>query len=231
MAEFVTFTEDKFKNKTSYQNSKTLNLSFDRSHLTLNERLLRGWRASAKFNYRRIVIMPDYDSLVMDIELESKADWPNLNIGQVILLIDGETITLKPHENWHDCKISTQNGSVSKEYKESHFYEIDKDLLKRICDSKSFSMKIYGGQESDEIENVNAVVVYSKLFYNAVYDKTAYTDVVEKALKEFTRRDADISKFSNIALDGSGANGGCMGLLALLITMAGAAIGGICALF
>jgi len=216
MAEFVSIQEDKFKNKTSYQNSKHLNLEFQSE-----------WIIEALFNYRRIVVMPDQDNLLFDMQVKAwLTDWPHLDQGQIILLIDGEPVKLNPYENWHDCE--THEGRTT--YKESCYYEISKDLLKRICDSKSFGMKLYGGNGNAEISNVNAIVVYSKLFYNAVYDNTAYTDVVANALNEFTRSNADLSNFSKISLDGSGANGGCMGVLLLMICMVSAAIGGICAL-
>lgn len=219
MSNFVTIDEDKFEKKTTYQNTK---------HLKINGTNQCPW-FDGNLNYRRIVAMPDHDSLLMDIEVHSTLgnDWPNLNAGKIIMLIDGETVTIDElHENWHDCDVD--DGKTY--YEESCYFEIDKDLLKRICDSKSFCMKIYGGNLQGEVGNVNAVVVYSKLFYNAVYDNTAYTDVVANALGEFTRSNADISHFSKIALDGSGANGGCMGMIALMITLTGAAIGGLCAL-
>lgn len=221
MAEFVSIEEDKFKNKATYTNTKNLNLQINAANSVF------GWIQDCQFNYRRIVVMPEQDDLLFDITVKAwRTDWPHLNRGQIIFLIDGESVTLAPYENWHDCK--TFEGNTT--YKESCYYEISKDLLKRICDSKSFGMKLYGGNGNAEISNVNAIVVYSKLFYNAVYDKTAYTDVVANALGEFTRSNADLSKFSKIALDGSGANGGCLGMLLLIISMASAAIGGLCAL-
>lgn len=218
MSNFVTIDEDKFEKKTTYQNTKHLNIDDT-----------EGIWESCYLNYRRLVIMPDHDSLLMDIEVHSSLgnDWPNLNAGKIIMLIDGETVTIdEVYENWHDC--DTHDGTTF--YKESVYFELDKKLLKRICDSKSFCMQVYGGNLKGEVENVNAVVVYSKLFYNAVYDNTAYTDVVANALEEFTRSNADMSSFSKIALDGSGANGGCMGMIALMITLTGAAVGGLCAL-
>lgn len=218
MSNFVTIEEDKFEKKTTYKNSK---------HLTLVGTSLYPWTIERHLNYRRLVVMPDHDSLVMDIYVKSyQTDWPGLNFGKIIMLVDGETITLEAHENWHDNHVYNGNST----YEESCYFEIGKDLLKRICDSKSFNMQLYGDNGKGEVENVNAVVVYSKLFYNAVYDNTAYTDVVANALGEFTRTNADISNFSKIALDGSGANGGCMGMIALMITLTGAAIGGLCAL-
>ena len=219
MSNFVTIDEDKFEKKTTYQNAK---------HLSIEGTNQWTWYG-CNLNYRRIVTMPDHDSLLMDVEVHSTFgnDWPNLNAGKIIMLIDGETVTIdEVHENWHDCH--TNDGKTY--YEESCYFELDKDLLKRICDSKSFCMQLYGGNLKGEVGNVNAVVVYSKLFYNAVYDNTAYTDVVANALGEFTRSNADISNFSKIALDGSGANGGCMGMIALMITLTGAAIGGLCAL-
>lgn len=220
MSNFVTINEDKFEKKATYENSKPLNL-YGPS--------LREWIPTSKLKYRRITIMPEQDILVMDIEINTygiHGGWPNLNQGKIIMLIDGETVTIDDvHENWHDTNYS---GTA---YFESCYFVINKELLKRICDSKSFSMQLYAEKGKGEVENVNAVVVYSKLFYNAVYDNSAYTDVVANALGEFTRSDANISTFSKIALDGSGANdGGCMGMLALLITLTGTAIGGLCAL-
>ena len=218
MSNFVSIDEDKFEKKMTYLNSKQLNL-FTHGGASI---------CGCKMSFRRIVVMPDQDCLVMDLDIVAYgSDWPNLNRGKIILLIDGEPVTLNnPGENYHDCDV--HDGETY--YKESCYFEIDDDLLKRICDSKSFAMQIYVATGRSEVKNVNAVVVYSKLFYNAVYDSTAYTDVVANALGEFTRANAEMSSFSEIALDGSGANGGCMGMLALLITMAGTAIGGICAL-
>lgn len=205
MVEFVTFEEDKFKKQTTYKCSR---------RLRLNGSNLRFWRRSCDLKYRRIVIMPDLDSLVMDICIADNNDWTHFSDGQIILLIDGEAVTLEAHENWHRCVNVIKSNTLS--HIESCYFEMSKELLKRICDSKSFCMKLYAGNVSIEVDNVNKVVVYSKLFYNAVYDNSAYTDVVEKekSLGEFT------GEFT----------GGCMGMLALMITMAGAAIGGICAL-
>lgn len=217
MSNFVEISEDKFEKKTTYQNSIPLNLD---GHMCM----------APELKYRRVVVMPDKDFLLMDIEVTSfDGGWPQLNKGKLIMLIDGESVTLKPYENWHNC--DTYNGRTT--YKESCYFEMDKDLLKRICDSESFYMQLYGGNGKGEVENVNAIVVYSKLFYNAVYDNTVYTDVVANALREFTRDFAYVNKFRKIALDGSGAcdaNGGCMGMLALLIVLIGATMGEICVL-
>lgn len=216
MSNFITIDEDKFEKKTTYQNSKELELTTTSGPIC-NE---------CNISYRRVVVMPDEDRLVIDLKLKyGGSNWLNLNSGKIIILVDGEAITLnQPVENYHDCKVYDGGETY---YTESCYFEIDKDLLKRICDSKSFGMQIYTDGERMGVENVNAIVVYSKLFYNAVYDSTAYTDVVANALEVFKSN----SFIDEIALDGSGAKtGGCMGMLILLVTFAAGAIGGICAL-
>lgn len=215
MAEFINLSEDKFEGKTTYKNTKQLSLDGD----------FYPWALRVKINFRRIAIMPSTDDLLMDIYVESyKTDWPYLNGGHVVMLIDGESFTFEPNVNWHDCK--TIEGNTT--FMESCFYDISEDILKRIADSNTFAMKIYGENGSGEVKNVNAVVVYAKLFYNQVYDQSAYKDVVNNALEEFTRRDSDLSKFSKIATDGTGANGGCMGMLIALTTLFGSLLSCLC---
>jgi hypothetical protein len=214
MDNFITIDEDQFEKKTTYQNSKELDLI-----------ITSGPLCSCNISYRRVVVMPDEDRLVIDLKLDyDGSNWLNLNSGKIIILVDGEAITLnQPVENYHDCKVYDKGET---HYEESCYFEIDKDLLKRICDSKSFGMQIYTNGGRMGVDNVNAIVVYSKLFYNAVYDSTAYTDVVANALEVFKSN----STIWEIELDGSGAKKGCMGMLILLVTFAAGAIGGICAL-
>lgn len=211
MGEFITVTEDKFKGKCTYETTKSLQL--DQLDFIYGD---------IKANLRRLVIMPEGDSLVMDLKLEARNinTWPNLDHGNVIMLVDNETFTLEPVENYHDCDVF--EGSTT--YKESCYYELSDNLLKKIADSDSFAMKVYGDGWEAEITNVNAFVVYCKLFYNQVYDHSAYTETVNNALAEFQRTNADVSSFSRINKDGSNANGGCMGVILLLITLGSALI-------
>lgn len=212
MANFVTIEEDKFEKKTTYTTTKELSLGAN----------FVSW--DLKLQLRRLVMMPDQDSMLIDISSHglNNGRWLNLDEGKLIILVDDETIILPAHTNYarHD-----RMGNAE----ESCYYELEKSNLTRICNCRSISMKVYVDNGGVEVDNSNAFAVYCKLFYNAVYDNTAYTDVAEKALGEFTKQ--NYNTFSNIKLDGSDAKeGGCMGMLALMITMAGAAIGGICSL-
>lgn len=213
MAEFVSINEDKFEKKITYRTTLGLNIScpagiflFGNFHLKL----------------RRLVKMPELDSMLIDVILDDCKHKYKLSEGKIIIIADDETITLPAHSN--------ESGYTSDGFYDSCYYELGRDNLKKICDSNSVSMKVYTGVGAQEIDNVNAFAVYCKLFYNVVYDNTAYTDIVTKALGEFTKSSAEESKFSDIKLDGSGANGGCMGMIALMLTLGGAAIGGVCSL-
>lgn len=214
MAEFVSINEDKFEKKTTYTTAKELNLGAN----------FVSW--DLKLGLRRLVKMPDLDLMLIDITSHglNNGRWLHLDEGKIIIIVDDETIILPANTNY--ARRDSQGNAD-----ESCFYELDVYNLQKICNCRSISMKVYtGAAGGEEVANANAFAVYCKLFYNAVYDNTAYTDVVNNALGEFTRTNADLSNFSDIKLDGSGANGGCMGMIALMLTLGGAAIGGVCSL-
>lgn len=216
MAEFVSINEDKFQKQTVYHTAKPL--CFDMKDVF-------GW--DIKATLCRVVKMPDTDSLV--VELKSSQKRTALGLSDLVIIADDETITLTAFGNKSKREYFNSYDQDGTDV-ESCYYELSKENLATICNCKSIAMKLYSSNENSKIGNTNAFAVYCKLFYNAVYDNTAYTDVVSKALGEFTKGMADTSKFSDVKLDGSGANGGCMGIIALFITMTGAAIGGICSL-
>ncbi|MCQ2245405.1 MAG: hypothetical protein MJZ69_01290 [Bacteroidaceae bacterium] len=216
MAEFVSINEDKFQKQTIYNTAKPL--IFDMKDMF-------GW--DIKATLCRVVKMPDTDSLV--VELKSSQEKTALGLGDIAIIADDTTINLTAFGNKSKREYFNSYDEDGTNV-ETCYYELSKENLCKICSCSSFAMKLYSRNGSSEIGNANAFAVYCKLFYNAVYDNTAYTDVVAKALGEFTKGMAHTSKFSDIKLDGSGANGGCMGMIALFITMTGAAIGGLCSL-
>ena len=216
MSNFVTIDEDKFEKKVTYTATTKLGLDVD----------LFAFHKYLKL--RRVVIMPSSDVLVIDIHYlgTNGASFLGMRNGKLIVLADNETIVLPAHENYF---YRNDLGKPN----ESCFYELSKEDFLKICNSSSVSAKLYTGSENFEIKNSNAFAVYCKLFYNAVYDNTAYADVVQNALAEFENAgDSSSSTFSEIAIDGSGvkSSSGCLGMLALLIGMTGAAIGGLCAI-
>lgn len=217
MAGFIKIQEDKFKDRTDYETVRMLPLTGNGNSSWIKNYI----------NIRRVIISPDHDDSLIDIVITDRnSNWPCLSEGNIIMIVDGEKFILNPIKNWH------QNYSQSSEYKksdgridivtdnyykESYYYVLNNDLLQRICNSKSFAMKIYAGSGSLEVTNVNAIVVYFKLFYNAVYDKSAYTDVVANAEESYTSMFASSCSFSDIKLDGTGAGSTVPGILVVII--------------
>ena len=56
MSNFITIDEDKFEKKTTYQNSKELELRTTSGPIC----------SECNISYRRVVVMPDEDRLVID---------------------------------------------------------------------------------------------------------------------------------------------------------------------
>ena len=178
--EFVTIEKDKFTNVI-------------RGYTT--QKLYLNCIGSFRLDYSRTKFSPSHDSLNMSLSYNNDPDgYKHLKQGYIIMLINGKPITVYPSYDWQHCSTDIYEGKIHFRFSESCTYNINRQLLKLICDSKSFAMKIYGGAMAGrEISNVNAFVVYSKLFYNAVYDRKAYTNVVANALNIFTHPDAEIS--------------------------------------
>lgn len=226
MSEFIKIVEDKFKDRIDYETAK---------HLTVSGPFFKQF-----MNIRRVVIMPDYDDLAFDIIITAKnTNWPKMADGNLIMLIDGEKVTINPLKNWHNDYTESHERTKSDGrvvtytdyyYKESYCYTLGKEVFEKICNCKSLSMRVYTGSGWFDITNTNAVVVFSKLFYNEVYDSSCYNDVVKNAMGSFTGLLSGNRKFDDISLDGSGAKSGCLGMIALLVTMTGAIIGGLCSM-
>ncbi|MCQ2237787.1 MAG: hypothetical protein MJZ73_00950 [Bacteroidaceae bacterium] len=173
MAEFITIDEDKFEKKTSYITTDYLGL-FN----------FVSW--STRMKLRRIVAMPDFDEIVIDFYSHglNNGRWLGLSEGKLIIIADDETITLPAHGNYESRDY---NGNAD----ESCYYELGKTNLLKICNSKSIAMRIYTGKGTDELANAKDFAVYCMRFYNAVYDKTAYTDAIEEAIKVKEKEDAN----------------------------------------
>jgi len=84
------------------------------------------------------------------------------------------------------------------------FIALNDETLKYLldfADEASIEIKVDGAR----IININAFIVYAKLFYNAVYDNTAYTETVDNALLPFLLLSKFSCPFYTIAKDGRGA--------------------------
>jgi hypothetical protein len=121
----------------------------------------------------RHVSMPDLDTLVLDLNYDGY-DWFFLRNGNLTINInDVENIVLEPHESYAD----TYTGYETCHCVESDFYELNQELLKKICDAKTLDFKISGATTYD-IANGQRFIKYAQKFYNGFYDEEAYKEVV-----------------------------------------------------
>ena len=152
---FLKVDYDKFANKTVTSMKDEYNVS-DSGVIMLKAML-------------RHVSMPDLDSLVLDLDYVGP-EWFFLRNGNLTINInDVENVVLKPHQSYtnnHYCLCV-----------ESDWYQLDQELLKKICDAKSLEFKISGAKVYD-IVNGNRFIEYAQKFYNGFYDEEAYKEVV-----------------------------------------------------
>lgn len=153
----------------------------------------------------RHVSMPDVDTLVLDLNYDGE-DWFFLSHGNLTINInDVENIVLEPHESYTD----TYTGYDTCRCVESDWYELNQDLLKKICDAKSIDFKISGSTTYD-IAQGNRFIKYAQKFYNGFYDEEAYKEVVEEPKKTTTSSNTSATTSSN-------SGSGCMVTLLMAV--------------
>ena len=127
----------------------------------------------------RHVSTPKSEGLLIDLYYRGD-DWFFLRNGGIIININNvENISLEPHESYSHVKDSYNYEEDSK-CEEEDYYEIDKEILKKICDAKSIDIQIRG--ESVEEVNANKFIKYAQVFYNGFYDDEAYKEVLDEKL-------------------------------------------------
>ncbi len=140
-------------------------------------------------------------------------DWAYLSSGQLIVNInDVENIELEPHESYSRVIENSYIPKYNGKCEESVYYEIDKYILKRICDAKSVDFQIQGNGGADVYEvNANNFIKYAQVFYNEFYDEDAYKEVFNENL-DFLHpvvEDDDEEEGDGDSKD-AGAGNGCM---------------------
>ena len=148
----------------------------------------------------RHVSMPDLDSLVLDLNYDG-LEWFFLSHGNLTINInDVENIVLEPHESYTD----TYTGYEDCHCVESDWYQLDQELLKKICDAKTLDFKIAGATTYD-IAKGNRFIEYAQKFYNGFYDEDAYKEVVAEPTPKPTATESAPSPSST-----STSSNGCM---------------------
>ena len=151
----------------------------------------------------RHVSMPDLDSLVLDLNYDG-LEWFFLSHGNLTINInDVENIVLEPHESYTD----TYTGYEDCHCVESDWYQLDQELLKKICDAKTLDFKIAGATTYD-IAKGNRFIEYAQKFYNGFYDEEAYKEVVAEPTPKPAATESTSSQSST-----SASSSGCMVIL------------------
>lgn len=186
---YVTVSKDTFKNVTTKESFK-LNYKLSPRKITLTE--------NADFSFRQ-VITPNVEALLIDVHFMSSelnklaiksgslagalasypGEWAFLRNGELILQINGyENIQLVAHSS--DSDVTTNGLTNASACEELVWYEIDKDILEKICKADSVKMQLSGSKGVWELEG-NDFIFMAKTFWNGVYDSGMYADEIQQS--------------------------------------------------
>ena len=168
----------------------------------MNNKYLDEWYYF-KVNFRH-VSTPNIDALLLDLFYRGK-DWFFVSNGRLIININNvENLVLEPNESYSETNETPFYGLTCDE---SNWYEINQDILKKICDAKTIDFKIIGENKSVEA-SFNDFIIYAQRFYNGLYDENAYLDALNET-EEVTVETKD---------NESNSNNGCMVTLIMMVS-------------
>lgn len=131
--------------------------------------------------------LPEEDSLFIDIRtclhgyctLSSRGYFV-LSRGYFVININGvENIRLEPEEIYYNSDFDNHR------HREACCYEINQEILQKICVAKSVDFKISGDRDlSSVVVNANEFITYARRFYNGFYDENAYLDSLNESEEE-----------------------------------------------
>lgn len=133
----------------------------------------------------RHIKSPNIESLLLDVRLNCK-DWLFIRNGKMYIKADVHRFELEANENYSKVlghqKIG--NTSVDLGLEESAYYNIDKDILEKICEAGNLEIRISGESYCDfdgkKLENFKLLC---KQFYNNFYDAGRFTEVLSQKVK------------------------------------------------
>lgn len=158
-----------------------------------------------KVNFRH-VSTPNTDALLLDLFYRGK-DWFFLRNGRLIININNvENLVLEPNESYSETGENTY-GDITCD--ESDWYEINQEILKKLCDAKTIDFKIIGENKSVQA-SLNDFILYAQRFYNGLYDENAYLDSMNELLEE--------EKYLANANSNSNSGNGCIVTLLMAFT-------------
>lgn len=187
--QYVSVNHDSFKNKTTTE-SYTLEYKLSARRFSLKE--------TAVFNLRNVSCPPDTDVTLIDVHFKSieshigtssftdalstsPGEWAFLRNGELIIQINGvENIRLSVLGEDSDVTSGGIGSIRQSACEELVWYQIDRDILKKICDANSCLMQLSGGAGCWTLEG-DSFVTMAKAFYNGCFDESAYVADLQAA--------------------------------------------------
>lgn len=177
--QFITSTYDKFAEKTT---------TISKPHKIIIGIDVRG-KGMRKYQIGlRHIKSPDINALVIDVLLNTP-EWVFIRSGKIIIKTDNEKFEVDAVENYSKVlghqKVGDSYQDLGQE--ESVFYKINQEILKKICDSESFEMRITAdGSYFDFVEGNKLLINFKtmcKQFYNNFYDSSEYVESLNVKVK------------------------------------------------
>jgi hypothetical protein len=124
----------------------------------------------------------DFESLVIDVEMNKTGSWLFLRNGSMSLIADSENIKLDCKESYSDTKTFYESG-----VREVVYYVINQDILNKICSANKLQIRINADSSYIDIANkensLKRFQVMCQQFYNNFYDNSKYLDSLNVDLK------------------------------------------------
>lgn len=216
ITEFIVKDVDKFNDKTS-----------TKANIALCMDVNEGFNETT-FSLRH-VSAPKVDTVVLDVNVQH-LDWYFFRRGEITFNINGvKNIKLKAHEQGTDVATVSHATTGHTTYVfESNYYVISKDVLQQICEAKTLDIQLSGEKGNLEMSG-EEFILYCQLFYNQVYDESAYISSVENywpRLRKSANRNNTKNKIRNAWDIISEISDGCAGMFLLIVTLGVGAIWG-----
>jgi hypothetical protein len=114
--------------------------------------------------------------------MDNSDSWLFLRNGSLSLVLDGENEKLECNESYSDTDSFFESG-----VREVVYYELNKDLLDKICSATEIDMRITGDKTYIDIDNNNNSITLFQImcqqFYNSFYDSSKYIEATTKEIK------------------------------------------------
>lgn len=187
--QYVSVKHDSFKNKTTTE-SYELTYKLPARRFSLNETVV--------LNLRHVSCPPDTDITLIDAHFKSvenhigarsisdalstsPGEWAFLRNGELIIQINGvENISLSVLGEDSDVTSGGIGSIHSSACDELVWYQIDKEILKRVCDANTCMMQISGSAGCWTLEG-DSFITMARAFYNGCFDETAYAADIQAA--------------------------------------------------